>query len=104
MKMLRAIVRPEVEDHVLDEMEHEGFVAYTRLNVMGRGRQKGVVKRDVHFLDSPKSLLLVVVEDEKCDRLVQLIRKAARTGKMGDGRIFVTPVEKAVTIRTGEGM
>jgi nitrogen regulatory protein PII 1 len=71
---------------------------------MGRGRQKGVVRGDIHFLDSPKTLLLIVVEDEECDRLVHLLRKAGRTGKMGDGRIFVTPVEKAVTIRTGEGM
>jgi nitrogen regulatory protein PII 1 len=104
MKMVRAVIRPEVEEKVLDEMEHEGFVAYTRLNVMGRGRQKGVVKGGMHFLDSSKTLLLIVVEDEECDRLVQLLRKAGRTGKMGDGRIFVTPVEKAVTIRTGEGM
>jgi nitrogen regulatory protein PII 1 len=104
MKMVRTIFRPELEEKVLDELEQEGFAAYTRFNVMGRGRQKGLVKRDVHFLDSPKTMLLIVVEDSECDRLVQLIRKVARTGKMGDGRIFVTPVEKAVTIRTGEGL
>lgn len=102
--MIRAVVRPEMEEKLLDALEQEGFAAYTRLNVMGRGRQKGVVKKDVHFLDSPKSMILIVVEDKEADRLVTLIRKNARTGKMGDGRIFITPVEKAVTIRTGEGL
>jgi len=102
MQMVRAIVRTEKEEKVIQSLEKNGFVSYTRWEVIGRGKQKGVQRGKFHYLELFKTCLLIVVEDQEVDEVCGLIRKSAMTGKIGDGRIFVTPVERAITVRTGQ--
>ena len=104
MKMIRAIVRPEMVDKVLDELQDAGHSSVTKIDVVGRGKQRGVKVGNIHYDQLPKELLLIVCEDENCDEITSLITKNARTGEgtFGDGKIFVSEVEKAVTISSGE--
>ncbi len=101
MKMIRAIVRPEKVDKVADALEAAGFVALTKLDVFGRGKQKGIRVGEMVYDSLSKTMLMIVVDDEKLEEAVAVIEDSARTGKIGDGKIFVTPVEEAYTIRTG---
>ncbi|HPJ85128.1 MAG TPA: P-II family nitrogen regulator [Methanothrix sp.] len=101
MKMIRAIVRPEKVDAVADALEAAGFVALTKLDVFGRGKQKGIRVGEMVYDSLSKTMLMIVVDDEKLEEAVTVIEDSARTGKVGDGKIFVTPVEEAYTIRTG---
>jgi nitrogen regulatory protein PII 1 len=101
MKMIRAIVRPETVDKVADALEAAGFVALTKLDVFGRGKQKGIRVGEMVYDNLSKTMLMIVVDDEKLETAVDVIEKSARTGKIGDGKIFVTSVEEAYTIRTG---
>jgi nitrogen regulatory protein PII 1 len=101
MKMLRAIIRPEMVDKVASCLEDGGFVALTKLDVFGRGKQKGIKVGNVTYDSLPKTELLMVVDDDQLDRAVSIIQESARTGNFGDGKIFVTSVEEAYTIRTG---
>lgn len=101
MKMLRAIIRPEMVDKVASSLEDGGFVALTKLDVFGRGKQKGIKVGNVVYDSLPKTELLMVVDDDQLDRAVSIIQENARTGNFGDGKIFVTTVEEAYTIRTG---
>ncbi len=106
MKMVVAIIRPERVEQVMDSLEDAGFVALTITEVKGRGEQKGIQLQfrgrtvEVDMLEKVK--LEVVVEDEEVQRVVDAIIAGARTGKIGDGRVFILPVEKSVRIRTGE--
>ena len=101
MKMIRAIIRPEVVDKVADDLEAGGFVALTRMDVFGRGKQKGIKVGNVVYDNLPKSMLMMVVDDDKLEPAVRIIEESARTGNIGDGKIFVTEVDEAYTIRTG---
>ncbi len=101
MKMIRAVIRPESVDKVADALEAGGFVALTRMDVFGRGKQKGIKVGNVVYDNLPKTMLMVVVDDEKLESAVKIIEDSARTGNIGDGKIFVTSVEEAYTIRTG---
>ncbi len=101
MKMVRAIIRPEMVDKVADSLETGGFTALTRMDVFGRGKQKGIKVGNVVYDNLPKTMLMVVVDDEKLESAVKIIEDSARTGNIGDGKIFVTSVEDAYTIRTG---
>ncbi len=101
MKMVRAIIRPEMVDKVADSLETGGFTALTRMDVFGRGKQKGIKVGNVVYDNLPKTMLMVVVDDEKLESAVKIIEDSARTGNIGDGKIFVTSVEEAYTIRTG---
>lgn len=101
MKMIRAIVRPEMVDKVADALEAAGFVALTKLDVFGRGKQKGIRVGEMVYDSLSKTMLMIVVDDDKLEEAVATIEESARTGKIGDGKIFVTPVEEAYTIRTG---
>ncbi|HWQ20545.1 MAG TPA: P-II family nitrogen regulator [Methanotrichaceae archaeon] len=101
MKMIRAVIRPEVVDKVADDLEAGGFVALTRMDVFGRGKQKGIKVGNVVYDNLPKSMLMMVVDDDKLEPVVKIIEESARTGNIGDGKIFVTPVDEAYTIRTG---
>ncbi len=101
MKMVRAIIRPEMVDKVADSLEAGGFTALTRMDVFGRGKQKGIKVGNVVYDNLPKTMLMVVVDDEKVESAVKIIEDSARTGNIGDGKIFVTSVEEAYTIRTG---
>lgn len=101
MKMIRAIIRPETTDKVADALEAGGFVALTRIEVYGRGKQKGIKVGKVVYDNLPKTMLMMVVDDDKLEAAVNIIEESARTGNIGDGKIFVTTVDEAYTIRTG---
>ena len=101
MKMIRAVIRPEAVDKVADSLETGGFTALTRIEVFGRGKQKGIKVGNVVYDNLPKTMLMLVVGDDDLEKVVKIIEGAARTGNIGDGKIFVTSVEEAYTIRTG---
>jgi nitrogen regulatory protein PII len=106
MKMITAMVRPARVDAVKEALVAMEVVGMTVTDSRGFGRQKGQIERyrgteyKVEFL--PKTKVVVVVPDEKVDAAVAAILEAARTGEIGDGKIFVTPVEQAIRIRTGD--
>lgn len=102
MKLVRAFIRPEKEQEVVLALEGMGFPALTKMSAMGRGKQKGLKIGDVVYEELPKTLLLIAVEDKDVDKVISTITKHARTGNIGDGKIFVSPIEKSITIRTGE--
>jgi nitrogen regulatory protein PII 1 len=102
MKMIRAVIRPEAVDKVADNLETDGFTALTRIEVFGRGKQKGIKVGNVVYDNLPKTMLLLVVGDDQTEKVVQIIEDSARTGNIGDGKIFVSSVEEAYTIRTGQ--
>jgi nitrogen regulatory protein PII 1 len=105
MVLVRAIIRPEKMGVVLSELMAAGFPAVTKMDVYGRGKQRGITVEDVHYDEIPKEMLLVVVQDEEKDDVVKVILRNARTGTKGmygDGRIFINPVEEAYTISTGK--
>jgi nitrogen regulatory protein PII 1 len=105
MILVRAIIRPEKVGIVLSELLSAGFPAVTKMDVFGRGKQKGISIGDVHYDEIPKEMLLLVVNDEDKDDVVKTIMRNARTGEkghFGDGRIFVSPVLDAYTISTGK--
>ncbi|HEX3016117.1 MAG TPA: P-II family nitrogen regulator [Desulfobacteria bacterium] len=104
MLMIKAIVRPEKVSMLLAELNDANFPAVTKIDVVGRGKQRGVMVGDVVYDEIPKVMLLLVVRDEDKDDVVSIILKNAKTGEkgqFGDGKIFVTPVEEAYTISTG---
>jgi nitrogen regulatory protein PII 1 len=102
MKMVRAFIRPEKEQEVVQALEGAGYASLTKMPVFGRGKQKGLQVGPIYYDELPKTLLMLVVEDENAKHAIQVIEDRARTGFIGDGKIFVTPVETAYTIRTGE--
>lgn len=106
MKKVEAIIRPFKLDEVKIALVNAGIVGMTVSEVRGFGRQKGQTERyrgseyTVEFLQKLK--VEIVVEDDQVDMVVEKIISAARTGEIGDGKIFVSPVEKIIRIRTGE--
>ena len=103
MLLVRAIIRPEKVGIVLSELLSAGFPAVTKMDVFGRGKQKGVKVGEVFYDEIPKEMLLIVVEESDKDDVVKIIMKYSRTGESGNvgaGRIFVSPVEEAYTIST----
>jgi len=102
MKMVRAFIRPEKEQEVVQALEGAGYASLTKMPVFGRGKQKGLQVGPIYYDELPKTLLMLVVEDENTKHAIQVIEDKARTGFIGDGKIFVSPVEEAYTIRTGE--
>ena len=106
MKLVMAIFKPFKLDEVRDALTGLGIQGLTVSEVKGFGRQKGQTEiyRGAEYAVSflPKVKIEVVIEDGLVERTVDAIRKAAGTGKIGDGKIFVTPVEQALRIRTGE--
>lgn len=102
MKMVRAFIRPEKEQEVVQALEGAGYGSLTKMPVFGRGKQKGLQVGPIYYDELPKTLLMLVVEDEQAKRAVEVIEDKARTGFIGDGKIFISPVEEAYTIRTGE--
>lgn len=101
MKMIRAIVRPETADAVTDGLADAGFYSMTKMPVFGRGKQKGLTVGNTHYDELPKTLIIIVVEDSSVDEVMKIIQFKAYTGSEGDGKIFISPVEKTVTVRTG---
>lgn len=102
MQMIRAIVRPIKETEVVKSLEKEGFVSLTKMEVFGRGKQRGIHTAEVQYDELPKTMLMLVVEDEDKNQVVETIKESAYTGKYGDGKIFISPMNEAYTIRTGE--
>jgi nitrogen regulatory protein P-II 1 len=106
MKKIEAIIRPEKLEHVKSALEDRGILGMTITQVSGHGRQKGIALQwrageyRVEFL--PKIKLEMVCGDDECKTAVDIICKSARTGKVGDGMIFVLPVESAIRVRTAD--
>ena len=104
MLMVRAIIRPEKKDEVLAELSRAGFHAATVVDVVGRGKQKGIKISGIIYDEIPKALLMMAIRDEDKEDMMRLILKYARTseqGAYGDGKIFISPIEEAYTISSG---
>ena len=106
MKLVKSIVRPDKVDEVREALEKLKIGGMTVTDVRGHGRQKGhtAVYRGKEYAVTllPKIEIEVVVSDDVVDDVIQAVIKAARTGEIGDGRVFVLPVEQSYNIRTGE--
>ncbi len=102
MKMIRAVVRPEREWDVSSALAKNGFRALIKWDVLGRGNQQGIQVGSQMYDDLAKSMMLIVVEDQQVKAAVETIREAGYTGFPGDGKVFVTPVDEAYTVRTGK--
>ena len=102
MKMIKAVIRPEKEFDVVHGLEKEGFYSLTKLDVLGRGKQKGVQVGSAVYDELAKLMLLIAVEDKDAPKVVQIIQNSAKTGNYGDGKIFVNELLEAHTIRTGK--
>ena len=106
MKLVSAIIKPFKLDEVRDALTGVGVSGLTVSEVKGFGRQKGQTEiyRGAEYLVSflPKVKVEIVVDDTQVERAIEAIQKAATTGRIGDGKIFVIDVEKAMRIRTGE--
>lgn len=106
MKKIEAIIKPFKLDEVKDALQAIGIQGMTVSEVKGFGRQKGHTElyRGAEYVVDflPKIMLEIVVNDPEAQKVVEAIQKAAATGKIGDGKIFVTNVEEVVRIRTGE--
>ncbi|MGH7275318.1 MAG: P-II family nitrogen regulator, partial [Nitrospiria bacterium] len=88
------------EKEVVSNLEKAGIHAFTRLDVFGRGRQKGIQVGPVRYAELAKVWLWVVVKDSMMDRAIEIIKIAARTGNPGDGKIFVSSLSEVRTLRT----
>ena len=107
MKKIEAIIRPEKLDAVKTDLEAAGFLGLNIVHVTGRGVQKGIVHSgrggETYTVDMlPKLKIEVVTKDADAEKVVETIINAAKTGNIGDGKIFVTTVEEAIRVRTGE--
>ena len=106
MKLVKAIIKPFKLDDVREALSEIGIAGITVSEVKGFGRQKGHTElyRGAEYVVDflPKVKIETVVEDEAVEKVIEAISKAANTGKIGDGKIFVLNVEQAVRIRTGE--
>jgi nitrogen regulatory protein P-II 1 len=107
MKKIEAIIRPEKLNEVKSALENAGFLGLNIVHVTGRGVQKGIVHGgrggEAYTVDMlPKLKIEVVAKDADADKVVEAVLSAARTGNIGDGKIFISAIEDAVRVRTGE--
>jgi nitrogen regulatory protein P-II 1 len=106
MKKIEAIIKPFKLDEVKEALQEVGLQGITVTEAKGFGRQKGHTElyRGAEYVVDflPKVKIEIVIADELVDRAVEAIQQAARTGRIGDGKIFITTVEQAIRIRTGE--
>ncbi len=106
MKKIEAIIKPFKLDAVKEAVKDIGVSGMTITEVKGYGRQKGhteIYRGAEYVVDFiPKVKMEIVVDSDMVDRVVEAIREAAKTGKIGDGKIFVTPIDEAIRVRTGE--
>ena len=107
MKKIEAIIRPEKLDEVKHALAEKGYIGLNIVGVTGRGVQKGIVHAgrgaQAYSVDMlPKVKLETVVADKDAEEVVAIIQESAQTGNIGDGKIFVLPVEQAIRVRTGE--
>jgi nitrogen regulatory protein P-II 1 len=106
MKKIEAVIKPFKLDDVREALSEIGITGMTSIEVKGFGRQKGhteLYRGAEYVIDFlPKVMIQIVVRDEQVDTCIEAITNAARTGKIGDGKIFVSSVDRVVRIRTGE--
>lgn len=107
MKKIEAIIRPERLEQVKVALTGAGFAGLHVEGVTGRGRQRGVIHSgrggETYTIDMlPKVKMVVVVMDDQVDQVTTLVIESARTGNIGDGMIFVSPVDDAIRVRTSE--
>ncbi|MEJ6540334.1 MAG: P-II family nitrogen regulator [Halioglobus sp.] len=106
MKMMTAIIKPFKLDDVRDALHQLGISGMTVEEVKGYGRQKGHTElyRGAEYVVEfqPKIKIHIGISDDRVDAVIEVVCKAASTGKIGDGKIFITPLEQSVRIRTGE--
>ena len=106
MKLIEAIIKPFKLDEVKDALNEIGIEGITVSEVKGFGRQKGHTElyRGAEYVVDfiPKIKLELAIADELVAKVIEVIEKAAKTGRIGDGKIFVIPIEEAIRIRTGE--
>jgi len=106
MKKIEAIVREDKFHLIKFALEQKGFISMTVSDVMGRGKQKGVTlkwrvgEHRIEFL--PKKKMEIIVDDKDAQVVIETICEKGRTGSVGDGKIFIMPVEDVIRIRTGE--
>jgi nitrogen regulatory protein PII 1 len=105
MLMVRAIVRPEKVDEVLAALMYAGFPSVTKMDVFGRGKQRGMKVGETTYDELPKEMIFMVIQDNDKDFVIETVIKAAKTGDrgaFGDGKIFVSSVEEAYTVSSGK--
>lgn len=106
MKKIEAIIRPEKLDLVIEKLQEVGIQGFSVVEIEGQGRQKGITQQwrgEVYKIELvPKVKLEIVLKDEDVEKVINCILKYAKTGDVGDGKIFVLPVEEAIRIRTSE--
>ncbi len=112
MKQLIIIIRPNMYFKLKDVLYEEGFASMSAHNVLGRGKQKvsfravtGLTGTQEEVYDHPmlaKKMIELVIRDEDCDKVMDIVLKNVKTGNPGDGKIFVIPVENSIRIRTNE--
>jgi nitrogen regulatory protein P-II 1 len=106
MKKIEAVIKPFKLDEVKEALQEVGIQGITVVEAKGFGRQKGHTElyRGAEYVVDflPKVKIEIVIEDDQVDRAVEAITKAARTGRIGDGKIFISNIEEVIRIRTGE--
>ena len=102
MKLVLAIIRPEKVQSVENALMEIGISSLTVMSVLGRGQQKGIEIGTLKIDKLPKTLLLIAVAETMIEQVTETIRKQAHSGNIGDGKIFILPLEAAMRIRTGE--
>lgn len=106
MKKIEAVIKPFKLDEVKEALQEAGVQGITVIEAKGFGRQKGHTElyRGAEYVVDflPKVKIEIVLPDEMLDQAIEAIRRVAQTGRIGDGKIFVTPVEEVIRIRTGE--
>ncbi|RLJ70458.1 nitrogen regulatory protein P-II family [Hydrogenivirga caldilitoris] len=100
MKLVKAVIRPEKVYEVIKALEKDGFRAMTMWDVVGRGKEGGIMVGDTPYDELAKTLVMVAVEDKDTDKVIESITKAAHTGAYGDGKVFACNLSKVWTIRT----
>ncbi len=104
MQMIQSVVRPERVHAVMKALLDAGFPAVTKMDVFGRGKQRGLKVGEITYDELPKELLMVVVSDDDKELVIRTILESARTGTRGaygDGKVFVLPVEASYTVSAG---
>lgn len=106
MKRIEAIIRSEKLEELREALDAEGSSSMTVTEVKGRGAQKGITLEwrvgDYRVEFIPKVKIEMVINDERVNKIIETIQKVCSTGKVGDGKIFISPVDEVIRIRTGE--
>ena len=105
MLMVRAIVRPEKIDEVLAALMYAGFPSVTKMDVFGRGKQRGIKMGETTYDELPKEMIITVIHTKDKDFVIETIMKSARTdsrGAFGDGKIFISSVDESYTVSNGK--